>query len=101
MRQSVVIGGTQVFHKLEIFSGSFKIRAEAVCCFLDFPFLSSRERSHSGNGCQGLVDKKKGWCPVLPVSPAVQRGSWQKARLSLSGASIEAVDEQLHKRRDV
>lgn len=81
-RMSVVIWGTQVLHKLEIF-GSFEINADADFCCLDIPFLSSRQRNHSENGCQAPVDKK-GFCPVLPVSLAIQHGSWQKARVSLS-----------------
>lgn len=75
-RMSVVIWGTQVLHKLEIF-GSFEISADADFCCLDIPFLSSRQRSHSENGCQAPVDKK-GCCPVLPVQSCYS--AWQLAK---------------------
>lgn len=87
--------GTQVLYKLEN-SESFELRAAADCYCSDMSFLSSGDRSHSENGCQGPVEKKR-----IVSSSACQSCCmfWQLAKSkskSLSGAATEAVDEQLH-----
>lgn len=50
--------GTQALYKLEN-SESFERRAAADFYCSDMSFLSSGERSHGENACQGPVDKKR------------------------------------------